>query len=463
MTVRRTTVRAITLLVIGGGVLTHGSNAVAGVPARGPRGTPARLSGPTKPDRLLVLAPHCDDEVVACGGLIQQAVAAGAPVQVVIVTNGDAFRVGAERLYRRKDLLPEDYVAMGVWRQRESLTALRLLGVGGKQVAFLGYPDGGTARMWLGNWEPARPYSSRRTAADRSPYPNSFRQNAPYCGRSLLDDLTQVIAQFRPTLIALPHPSDRHSDHWAGYCYGMAALYELGMLGKTRILLYLVHQSESSVAESGPGTVPPAGQLAEWQALSLTPRQQQQKRAAIRRYQTQLPLLRGFMMGFVAPIEWYAEARVSGLPSPPEDHIVVDGSVADWGALPPMLSDPADCASYPAGDLLTVRVCRASTRLYLLFELAAPPSPEVGLELHLHPFRNGVVAAPITHLVSAGRSGAGVVAVAKGQALEVKAPWAAQDVGALLCVDTHREGKTLDRTRWVAILSPPYRLTLPRQ
>lgn len=40
--------------------------------------------------RLVVVSPHPDDEVLACGGLIQAALAAGLPVAVVSVTDGEA-------------------------------------------------------------------------------------------------------------------------------------------------------------------------------------------------------------------------------------------------------------------------------------------------------------------------------------------------------------------------------------
>ena len=43
-----------------------------------------------QPDaRILILAPHPDDECLGTGGLIQQALAKGAKVKVVFITNGD--------------------------------------------------------------------------------------------------------------------------------------------------------------------------------------------------------------------------------------------------------------------------------------------------------------------------------------------------------------------------------------
>src|ERR1051325_3837894 len=42
--------------------------------------------------RVLVIAPHPDDETIGAGGLIQQALAQGSLVKVVVVTNGDGQR-----------------------------------------------------------------------------------------------------------------------------------------------------------------------------------------------------------------------------------------------------------------------------------------------------------------------------------------------------------------------------------
>jgi LmbE family N-acetylglucosaminyl deacetylase len=42
-----------------------------------------------KDDRVLILAPHPDDETIATGGIIQQAVAMGLPTRVVWLTYGD--------------------------------------------------------------------------------------------------------------------------------------------------------------------------------------------------------------------------------------------------------------------------------------------------------------------------------------------------------------------------------------
>ena len=39
--------------------------------------------------RLLVIAPHPDDETLGCGLLLQQVLAAGGEVRIILMTDGD--------------------------------------------------------------------------------------------------------------------------------------------------------------------------------------------------------------------------------------------------------------------------------------------------------------------------------------------------------------------------------------
>ncbi len=81
---------------------------------------------------LLVLAPHPDDEVIGCGGLILAHRAKGQPVTVAVATDG--------RLGITGGVGDDDYVEL---RRREHLEAGRALG--GTESVFLGFSDGGLA------------------------------------------------------------------------------------------------------------------------------------------------------------------------------------------------------------------------------------------------------------------------------------------------------------------------------
>src|SRR5688572_26068919 len=97
----------------------------------------------TARDRLLVVAPHPDDESLGAGGLIARAVARGAAVHVVLATDGDNA-AWIQRVWERRWRIGEpDRRRFGVWRRAEAMAALAALGVAPSAVTCLAYPDQG--------------------------------------------------------------------------------------------------------------------------------------------------------------------------------------------------------------------------------------------------------------------------------------------------------------------------------
>lgn len=47
--------------------------------------------------RAVIIAPHPDDEVLGCGGLMQGLAALGRPIQLISVTDGSASHPGSRR------------------------------------------------------------------------------------------------------------------------------------------------------------------------------------------------------------------------------------------------------------------------------------------------------------------------------------------------------------------------------
>src|SRR5205823_14183242 len=128
------------------------------------------LPAPAPGSAVLVLAPHCDDETLGTGGMLAEAARAGARIRVVLLTNGDGYRVAASRRYHKLRPDRATYLRLAYDRQKETLTALGALGVRSEQVTFLGYPDGGLSVMWARFWSPEQLYTSRFTQCSRSPY-----------------------------------------------------------------------------------------------------------------------------------------------------------------------------------------------------------------------------------------------------------------------------------------------------
>src|ERR1700746_3506094 len=97
----------------------------------------------TAQSRLMLIAPHPDDESLACSIVVQRAVRAGARVRVIYATDGEN-NPWPQRASERKWRLTEfDRARWGQRRRQETLAALEALGVSGSSVYFLGLPDQG--------------------------------------------------------------------------------------------------------------------------------------------------------------------------------------------------------------------------------------------------------------------------------------------------------------------------------
>jgi len=121
--------------------------------------------------RVLVVAPHPDDEVLGCGGSIAKLTAAGARVHVACLTSGE----------QGSGTVPP--AELGPAREGEARAAVSLLGADPADVTFARFGDG---------------------------------QVSPY-------DLTQaeavirLLRQVRPEVLYLPHQHDGPFDHEAAH------------------------------------------------------------------------------------------------------------------------------------------------------------------------------------------------------------------------------------------------------
>src|SRR5262245_42602217 len=93
--------------------------------------------------RLLVLAPHPDDEALGAAGLMHRVKTAGGSVRVVLMTSGDAFPEGVMAAEHIRRPGPRDFRRYGSLRERETIAATAALGIDRAHVWFLGFPDEG--------------------------------------------------------------------------------------------------------------------------------------------------------------------------------------------------------------------------------------------------------------------------------------------------------------------------------
>jgi LmbE family N-acetylglucosaminyl deacetylase len=195
-----------------------------------------------KGERVLILSPHPDDEAIACAGVIQQALKAGAKIRIVYLTNGDhnelAFIVYEKRITVRQS----EFVHMGQVRQQESIKAMQFLGLSENDLVFLGYPDYGTFSIFSQYWQARKPFRDRLTRISSVPYKDNPSYGAAYCGESILKDLNRQILDFKPDKIFVSHPADVNVDHKSLYLFLQVALSDLeGQIPSPKVYPYLVH------------------------------------------------------------------------------------------------------------------------------------------------------------------------------------------------------------------------------
>jgi len=261
-------------------------------------------------ERVLIIAPHPDDEVLALGSTIAQLARGGDQVLVVFLTNGDANRAAKNLLTLNPLRRAPDFRALGYRRQKEAVRALGILGVPESHAMFLGYPDGGLYALWTDHWEETSPYRSPFTRASHPFYSNSFNPEAVYAGAYLAQDLATIVASFEPTIVYMPHEKDKHPDHRAAFHFGMDALYRAASEQRPEIRLYVVHVADWPMpVQLLPGLLltPPelTGDWA-WYTVEFPEEVIDLKLAAVRAYTSQVWTNGRFLGRFVRASEVYA-------------------------------------------------------------------------------------------------------------------------------------------------------------
>lgn len=145
-------------------------------------------------ERVLILAPHPDDEALGCGGTIALYSAAGIPVYVAVISDGGGIweSLGVSR---------EKAVEL---RQGEARAAGAVLGI--REIFFLGLPDG-------------RIKEERAIAEEK---------------------IAAVIDKVRPDIIYSSSPVDCHEDHIAVAEIAMCLLQK-GLV--SRIAYYEIYET----------------------------------------------------------------------------------------------------------------------------------------------------------------------------------------------------------------------------
>lgn len=201
-------------------------------------------------DRVLIVAPHPDDEILACGGIIQKCVLNNIKVFVMYITDGENNKLSLLSLKELwKKALPNRFISLGEIRKRESINACKILGLKKENLFFLDYPDGGIYKIFLMHWGKEPPYMDDITKSFHLEKKEGITPFALYKGESILSDIEKVLLVINPTKIFFPSPVDQHPDHLATYLFCLVALTQLNKKVNPEKFCYLVHKNKITLLE----------------------------------------------------------------------------------------------------------------------------------------------------------------------------------------------------------------------
>lgn len=178
-------------------------------------------------DRMLVIVPHSDDEIILFGGLIRRSIEEGKTLYVALVTNGD-YEATTE--------------AQGVIRPLETIAGLKMLGLSEEQIFIMGYADTGMPKKesFIWNlWETqdvCQVYASHVGVRTYGPinhpdFHSTFHGlPANYTKTAFRADIVELLEKSNPDAVFTTHPDDAHGDHAGLYQFvkelvGNRALY----------------------------------------------------------------------------------------------------------------------------------------------------------------------------------------------------------------------------------------------
>jgi LmbE family N-acetylglucosaminyl deacetylase len=258
----------------------------------------------TANDRLLILAPHPDDESLATGGLIQRAVKAGAKVRVLFATDGDNNPWPQRFVERKLQISYTDRARWGRRRRKEALSALEVLGLPKGSARFLGLPDQGITNLLMRAEE------------------------------AVLFTLWAELKEWEPTVFVIPSATDAHPDHSALFVLVHLAL--LRLQSQPRVLRFIIHEPRR---KSERGRV----------SLRLTEQEVSRKRAAILAHESQMALSRKRFASYAREQEVYYTAPLQELR---DEHHAIVGTTFERGAMRIQLRLLPSHRDLAAGSLL---------------------------------------------------------------------------------------------------------------
>ena len=151
-------------------------------------------------NRIIVVAPHPDDETIACGGIIQKYLEKKSTITIIYITNGENAYSHIYSIYENPS--PSE---LGIIRKEEALRALEILGLSSKDLIFLEFNDGSVAEQY----------------------------------NIIKEKVKKILYKYKPNLVYVPYKNSSHNDHKATFKIVYDAINELGI--KVKLYSYLIN------------------------------------------------------------------------------------------------------------------------------------------------------------------------------------------------------------------------------
>ncbi len=144
--------------------------------------------------KVMIIVPHQDDEVLLCGGIIENYINGGSDVTVAFSTSGD-------------------YNGISEWRMEETLSVMNYYGIDEADTVFLGYGN---------EWPEEHIYNSApdkerisANGADKTfglSYHPAYHDGQTYTRNNLKNDIKSLVSERKPDVIYCID-CDAHGDH----------------------------------------------------------------------------------------------------------------------------------------------------------------------------------------------------------------------------------------------------------
>ncbi len=344
-------------------------------------------------DRILVFAPHPDDEAIGTGGVLQRAIQLKLPVKIAYYTNGDnnefAFIVYEKRIVIKQ----RAFVHMGELRRKEAIQAMKFLGLSEDQLIFLGYPDFGTMKIFTRYWGDTRPFRSMLTRVREVPYKESLSYDAPYTGESILRDLKTILLSFKPTKIFVTLPVDTNVDHRSIFLFLQVALWDLkGVIPEAQVFPYLIHRVgwprprgfHPELSLDPPADL--ANSQISWYKLELSADEINKKKEAISFYRTQIECAPAYLYTFARKNELFGRYPVIVLKDSEAD-------IIDWSSIEKIIPIESSVVEEDDEDseyIDYIYYAKKEAYLYIKMRLHNFMSKTRGIDIYLCGYRKDI-------------------------------------------------------------------------